>query len=107
LAPAIAEVLAQKFEETAQATHESLKDFIHQEFAALRADLNVRFAQLEGKISQVEGKVGQLEGKISQVEGKIGELEAKFERSLRTQLGIIIALVSLAVAIIKLFPNLY
>lgn len=66
----------------------------------MRADLNVKFSQLEGRMAQVEGKVGQLEGKL-------GELEAKFERSLRTQLGIIIALVSLAVAIIKLFPNLY
>lgn len=28
LSPAIAEVLAQKFEETAQAAHESLKDLI-------------------------------------------------------------------------------
>lgn len=81
LPAAAAELLAEKFEETAQATQADLKDFIRQEFAQFRAEvrgeLNTRFA----------------------------EQEAKFERAMRTQLMAIIAIVSLAVAIIKLFPN--
>jgi hypothetical protein len=94
--------LAEKFEETAQDTHESLKDFIRQEFSALRSELGIKFAQIDGKFAQIDGKFAQLEGRM---EGKFGELEGKFERSMRMQLVAMIALVSLAVAIIKLFPD--
>jgi predicted nuclease with TOPRIM domain len=150
LSPVVAQVLAEKFEETAQATHDSLKDFIRQEFTSLRAELGIKFAQIDGRFdqingrfaqvearfdqvngrfaqvearfdqvngrfAQVDGKFAQLEGKMEgrfaqlegKMEGRFGELEAKFERSLRMQLVAMIALASLAVAIIKLFPNLH
>lgn len=76
-----AEVLAEKLEATAQATSQDLKGFIQHELSALEGRLNVRFA----------------------------EQEARFERSLRLQLAAIltafVGVTTLAVAIIKLFPN--
>jgi hypothetical protein len=91
LPPAAAELLAEKFEETAKATQENLRDSLRPEFAALRQEFASQRAELNGKFAQLEGK--------------FGEQEAKFERSLRTVTGILIAVISLAVAIIKLFPN--
>ncbi len=119
LTPAVAELLAEKFEETAQATHGSISELIRQEFAALRSELGIqfaqidgkfvqmegKFAQIDGKFAQIDGKFAQIDGKFAQMEGKLGELEGKFERSMRMQLVAIIAVISLAVAIIKLFPN--
>lgn len=102
LTPAAAELLAEKFEETAQATQGSISELIRQEFAALRGELGIKFAQIDGKFAQIDGRFAHLEGRM---EGKFGELEGKFERSMRMQLVAIIAIVSLAVAIIKLFRN--
>ncbi|MFI5400662.1 MAG: hypothetical protein ACHQZQ_06395 [SAR324 cluster bacterium] len=79
--PEQAEVLAEKLEAAEQATQQDLKEFIRQEFAQSRQEMNTRFA----------------------------EQEARFERALRMQLATIltavVAVTTLAVAIIKLFPN--
>jgi len=76
-----AEVLAEKLEAAAQATQQDLKDFIRQEFTQSRQEINTRFA----------------------------EQEARFEGGLRVQLAAILTAIvgvtTVAVAIIKLFPN--
>ena len=73
-------LLAAKLETTAQATSQDLKSFISAELERLRADIEVRFAQIE----------------------------ARFERSLRVLLVAILSayvgVTALAVAIIKLVP---
>ena len=83
-----AEVLAEKLEATAQATTQDLKTFII-------AELDKRFSEVDKRFSEV----GRL----------FSEMEAKFERALRLQLTTVltafVALLGLAVAIIKLFPN--
>ena len=76
-----AEVLAEKLEATAQAASQDMKGFIRTELSAFEGRLDTRFA----------------------------EQEARFERALRLQLAAIltafIGVTTLAVAIIKLFPN--
>ena len=73
-------LLAAKLETTAQATSQDLKSFISAELERLRADIEVRFAQIE----------------------------ARFKRSLRVLLVAILSayvgVTALAVAIIKLVP---
>ncbi|MFI5399586.1 MAG: hypothetical protein ACHQZQ_00860 [SAR324 cluster bacterium] len=89
-----AEVLAEKLEAAAQATQQDLKDFIRQEFAQFRQELKAEFAQVR-----------------SEMNVRFAEQEARFERSLRLQLQIIlgafVGVTTLAIAIIKLFPNLH
>jgi hypothetical protein len=90
-----AEVLAAKFEATAQATSQDLKGFIRQELSALETRLDVRFAEISGRFGQTDGR--------------IAEMEARFERALRLQLAAIltafVGVTGVAVALIKLFPN--
>jgi len=78
-----AEVLAEKFEATAQATVQDIKAFF----------------------------VAELDKRFALVDQSFAEQEAKLERALRMQMtGILAAFVSLlglAVAIIKLFPNVH
>ncbi len=83
-APALAELLATKFEATAVVTRDSAFRDFQAEVRALRADIDVRFAKMEAQNS---------------------ELRASMETSLRVFMAAMIAALGLAVAIIKLFPN--
>ena len=86
-------MLSQKFEETAQAQSQDLKEFIREEFKTFEHRMEARFTSMEGKIA-----VGDQ------------SLRAELHASLRDQtfkfVTIIMAMITLAVAVIKLFPNL-
>jgi hypothetical protein len=86
-----ANLLAAKFEATAQATAQDLKSFIRAENERLRADIEVRFAQMDTRFAQMEARYA--------------ETEARIERSLRvfvvTILSAFVGVTGLAVAIIK------
>ena len=91
-----ATVLAEKFEETAAAVSEDLKSFISRE--------------LDRKLTELRGElIGKLNEQRGELTGKLNELRVEFHSSLRDQtfklMAILIAALSLAVAIIKLFPN--
>jgi len=90
-----AEVLAEKLEATAQATTQDLKTFI--------------IAELDKRFSEVDKRFSEVDKRFSEVGRLFSEMEAKFERALRLQLTTVltafVALLGLAVAIIKLFPN--
>ena len=90
-----AEVLAEKLEATAQATTQDLKTFI--------------IAELDKRFSEVDKRFSEVDKRFSEVGRLFSEVEAKFERALRLQLTTVltafVALLGLAVAIIKLFPN--
>ena len=112
--PQQAEVLAEKLESAAQATQQDLKDFIRQE-------LTTRFAEADNKATQFRQDVKaeftqfrqDVKAEFAQVRGdmnsRFAEQEARFERSLRVLLATIltafVGVTTLAVAIIKLFPN--
>ena len=85
-------LLAAKFEATAQATSQDLKSFISAENERLRAELRADMKQLRADLDV-----------------RFAEQEARFERALRVQvaaiLTAIVGVTTLAVAIIKLFPN--
>ena len=76
-----AKVLAEKFEETATAVSEDLKSFISRELKELRLEMD----------------------------RKLSDIRVELHSSMRDQtfklMAILIAALSLAVAIIKLFPN--
>lgn len=86
-------MLSQKFEETAQAQSQDLKEFIREEFKTFEHRMEARFTSMEGIIA-----VGDQ------------SLRAELHASLRDQtfkfVTIIMAMITLAVAVIKLFPNL-
>jgi hypothetical protein len=83
-APALAELLAAKLETTAAATRDaSFRDF-QSEVKALRGDIDVRFTKMEAQNS---------------------ELRASLETSMGVFMAGMIAVIGVAVAIIKLFPN--
>ncbi len=87
-----AAVLAEKFGETAHAIAEDLKTFIS--------------AELDRKLGTLRGKMPAMEARLDL---KIADLRTELHSSLRDQtvklMAILIAAISLAVAIIKVFPN--
>jgi vacuolar-type H+-ATPase subunit I/STV1 len=83
-----AEVLAAKLEATAQATQQDLKDFIRQEFAQFRQELNTRFAEMDVKFADVRT-----------------EMHATQKDLAFKLIATLVAGLSLAVAVIKLFPG--
>ena len=92
-------LLAAKFEATAQATSQDLKSFISAENERLRAELRADMKQLRA----------DLDVRFAQIDSRFAAQEARFERALRVQvaaiLTAIVGVTTLAVAIIKLFPN--
>ncbi len=86
-------MLSQKFEETAQAQSQDLKEFIREEFKTFEHRMEARFNSIEGKITTGDES-----------------LRAELHASLRDQtfkfVTIMMAMITLAVAVIKLFPNL-
>ncbi len=91
-----ANVLAGKFEETAQAQSQDLKEFIRGELTALEARLNARF----------EGINTKFEGVYTRIEAVRAELYSAQRDQLLKFVTILVALLSIAVAVIKLFPDL-
>jgi hypothetical protein len=105
-----AEVLAAKLEATAQATQQDLKEFIHRELTGLEARLDARFAGLEGRIQVHSAEVhAELRARFAESDAKLAELRTEVhatQKDLAYKLiATLVAVVSLAVAIIKLFPN--
>jgi uncharacterized sporulation protein YeaH/YhbH (DUF444 family) len=101
-----AEVLAAKLEATAQATQQDLKDFIRQEFAQFRQELSTRFADMDVKFAQYRMEMNT---RFGATELKIAELRTEMHASQKDLayklIATIVAVTSLGVAIIKLFPN--
>jgi DNA-binding transcriptional MerR regulator len=83
-----AEVLAAKLEATAQATQQDLKDFIRQELAQFKQELNTRFAEIDTKFAELR----------SEMHATQKDLAFKL-------IATLVAGLSLAVAVIKLFPG--
>lgn len=83
-----AEVLAAKLEATAQATQQDLKDFIRQEFAQFRQELGTRFAEIDTKFAELRT-----------------EMHATQKDLAFKLIATLVAGLSLAVAVIKLFPG--
>jgi hypothetical protein len=103
-------LLAAKFEGAAQATSEDLKAFMDRRFS----EIDARFEQFEARIeARIEARFerfeGHMETRFAQMEARMAEMNAHFEHSLRVQLATILSafvgVITLAVAIIKLFPN--
>jgi len=105
-----ATLLAEKFEETAKAVSEDLKSFIRAEFERNRVGLDHKLGEFDHKLgelrSDVNHKIDELRAEFNH---KFDELRVELHSSLRDQtfkvMAILIAALSLAVAIIKLFPN--
>ena len=93
----------QGFERFAETLEKGLTG-IRNEIAALESRLDTRFVALEGRLETLKET---LNGRIDSVRG---DLRAELHASLRDQMlkfvAILVAALSLAVAIIKLFPNL-
>ena len=116
-----AEVLAEKLEAAAQATQQDLKDFIRQElntrfaesdnkFAQFRQEVKAEFAQFRQEVKAEFAQVRlEMNTRFGGTELKIAELRTEMhatQKDLAFKLiATIVAVVSLAVAIIKLFPN--
>ena len=98
-----ANLLAGKFEETAQAQSQDLKEFIRGEFTALEARLNTRFEAINTKFEGVNTK---FEGVYTRIEAVRAELYSAQRDQLLKFVTILVALLSVAVAVIKLFPDL-
>jgi len=87
-----AEVLAEKLEATAQATQQDLKDFIRQE-------LNTRFAESDNKFAQFRQEINTRFAELGT------EMHATQKDLAFKLIATMIAAISLAVAVIKLFPG--
>jgi hypothetical protein len=98
-----AEVLAAKLEATAQATPQDLKDFIRQELTTRFAESDNRFAQFR---QEQKAEFGQVR---SEMDVKFAELRVELhstQKDLTYKLiATIVAVTSLGIAIVKLFPN--
>ena len=113
-APALAELLAAKFEAAAVAGRDAaFRDVLVElkgmrtdfsgEFKAFRADIT---AELKGFQADVDLRFAQMETRIAQVETRIAESRASQETSMRVLMAALIAAIGVGVAIIKLLPNL-
>ena len=113
-----ANMLASKLEETAQAQSEDLKQFIRQELGVFRAEMNAQFegiraemdTKFDGMRAEMDVKFEGVKTEFQTVRAEIQSVRAEIHDVARDQLmkfvTIIVAVVSIAVAIIKLFPNL-
>jgi hypothetical protein len=116
-----ATMLAAKLEDTAHRQSEDLKQFIQsemnafraeirQEFALFRAEMDARFEAVLGKVEAVRAEFkGELRESISELRADMGNMRGDFQSALRDQLvkfvAIVAALITAAVAIVKLLPN--
>ena len=96
-----ASLLAAKFEHTAVRQREELKSFFRQRLDLFRFEMQAEFSGVRGEISSVRREFGGLRAEF-------GELRGEIHSSLRDQLdnivAIVAALITAAVAILKLVP---
>ncbi|MCH7479209.1 MAG: hypothetical protein IIA14_14060 [SAR324 cluster bacterium] len=83
----------QGFEKFAEVLENGLKD-IRSEIALVRSEMREMEARLEGRL-------------IGRIESARADLLKSQNEMLFKMFGIVVGVVSLAVAVIKLFPNLY
>ncbi|MBI4082734.1 MAG: hypothetical protein HY423_09000 [Candidatus Lambdaproteobacteria bacterium] len=99
-------LLAAKLESVAQATSEDLKAFMDRRFSEIDARFEHMEARFEARFERLEA---HMETRFAQMDTRFAEQKADFEHSLRLHLATIlsafVAVVGLAVAIIKLFPG--
>ena len=103
-------LLASKFEATAQATSQDLKSFISTENERLRAEVRMENERLRAELrADMKQLRADLDVRFAQIDSRFAAQEACFERALRVQsaaiLTAIVGVATVAVAIIKLFPN--
>ena len=107
-----ASVLAAKLEDTAHRQSEDLKAFMRQELALFRAEIREEFAKIRGEMSslraEVKEEIAAVRVEIGTVRADMGSMRADFHSALRDQLvkivAIVAAMITAAVAIIKLVP---
>jgi len=107
-----AEVLAAKLEATAQATQQDLKDFIRQELGTRFAEADAKFAQFRQEVKAEFAQVRQeMKTAFAQTDVKLAELRTEMHASQKDLafklIATLVAAISLAVAIIKLFPGVH
>jgi chromosome segregation ATPase len=119
-----AKLLAAKFEETAQLITQDLKTALHAEISGLRVEMLEAFKLLEAKLDArfeaIDSKFEAIDSKFEAIDSKFASMEAKFDakiEKLRVELhselrkqtltfvSVLIAALTLAVAVIKVFPN--
>jgi len=100
--PALAELLAQKLEAVAAASKESAFQDFQSEIKDLRAEINLQVAAFRAEIAIFRAEI---ELRFAKLETLIAEAKASQEHSLRLFMGAVLAALGVAVAIIKLFPN--
>jgi len=88
-----AETLADVIEKSHAQSHESLKDFIRNEFEKQTKDIDIKFSTFDAKFSTFDAKLGTLEARLM-----------TSQKDLLIKLfGIIVGTVGVAVTILKLF----
>jgi hypothetical protein len=96
-----AQGLAEILEETTQANNQDLKEFIRGEMAGLRSEIAGLRAEIKADMAVLR----------SEIKADMAGLRAEFHSALREQLmrfvTVVFGLVTIAVAIIKIFPNLF
>jgi uncharacterized protein YPO0396 len=107
-----AQGLAEILEEAIQANNQDLKEFIRGENERLRAEIRAEFAAVRAEFKADMAELrGEIAGVRSELKADLAGLRAEMHSALREQLmrfiTIVFGLVTLAVAIIKLFPNLF
>ena len=102
-----ANLLAGKFEETAQARSQDWKEFIRQEFSLFKNEIDRSFEGFEGRMeTRFEAVNTKFEGVNTRIEAVRAELYSAQRDQLLKFVTILVALLSIAVAVIKLFPDL-
>ncbi len=103
-APALAELLAAKLEVTAAATRDAtFRDFLA-EMKTLHTNMDLRFANMR---TEMDLRFANMDVRFAKLETLIAESKASHEASMRGFMAAMIAALGVAVAIIKLFPNLH
>ena len=108
------EVLAEIIEHAQQQGFDRFSEILERGLAQVSNEIALLASRFEALKSRVDSKIGALESRFgvleSRVDSKIEGLGAELHSSLRDQLlkfvTILVAVVSLAVAVIKLFPDL-
>ncbi|MEE8554583.1 MAG: hypothetical protein V3T00_01890 [bacterium] len=94
-----AETLTEIIEGAQRQGFERFSEVLERSFSAFRNEMNQRFGQLDSAFVQLDSKLDTVRA----------ELRAELHSGLRDQMlkfiGIMAMMISLAVAIIKLFPN--
>jgi hypothetical protein len=118
-APALAELLAAKFEATAVVTRDAaFRDFqaemkafradVTAEFNAFRADVTAEFKAFRADVTaEFKDLRADVDLRFAKMEARIAEARASQETSMRVLMAALIAALGVAVAIIKLFPNFH